>query len=921
MARQSLAEWIRLFSSCVALLWTLTLLFPGSCCADDITDLLGRNIRRIEYQAELPIDRSRYDLLIGLKIGDDLTRSGVKKALQALYDTGRFSSMAAEVSPDGDGVALVFRLNLTYYFNRFVIRGAPDVRGRAPWEVLALPVGERFTSKRLEDVQRMVQDYMKEQGYFQSVVKLRSESDFQKHQVDVYLDVAAGRQPRVRSVTVTGVPPFEEREIRSKLGAAAGKKYSRRRVMRRLDSIRESLAARGYFTALPQFSESYETSDNTIALTVNVANFGRDRIRIDGFKVEKSRLRQMLPLLSGERTESDSHEDGLQALKSYLIENGYPDAGVEVKEERDKHDTRMVRYIVQAGRKVTIAYVRFQGNRALSDGDLQAVLQLQPGRLGRKTAFNKSMLDSDVDSLRALYDLHGYLEAKITAQTEMLKDASGLGITFHCEEGRFSRAKSVGLSGNESIASSVLSPKMQLKEGGPYSPQIAERDRQALLAAYNDAGFLQVRVSYHAGEPDKSGAYPVEFKIEESIQSRIDQVIVLGNHRTRESLIQKKIHLRANDPLSLGKMLETQQALYNIGVFDRVKVAPQNPDSVTPFQNVIIRLDEAKRFTVRYGLGYQEREKVRGTIELSQLNILGTGQRADLRLRASGIEQLAALNFQQPQFRFLPVNSYLTLSAQKKQEVSYDVTRFNFSYQYSYELNTHSWGLLRYGFRRVRVFNSQVEPAREDTPRTLSTISAIYINDTRDNYLDPEKGFFTSTDLSLTTRLLGSNSYYSLFSQNSYYRKLRGSMSTAVSLRFGLAVPFGRDTDLPISERFFAGGASSLRGFDIDKAGPLDPDTFAPTGGNALFVGNLELRTPPWHSLFLAGFYDTGNVFRYLGDFSLSQFSHTLGVGIRIKTPFGPLRADYGFNLNLPAQLREHGFKTGHFFITIGPPF
>ncbi len=891
------------------------------CRADEEAQLFGKTIRSIEYRADEPVERSRFDLVIGLKPGEQLTRSGVKNALQALYDTGRFSMIAADAAPEGEGVALRFVLQLNYYFNRFTISGPVDLRGREPWEAMPLPVGERFTRTRLEEARQLVVNYLKEQGFYQAEVKAQTTAYPGKRQVDTNFEVRPGRPAVVRAVEITGVPPFEEKEMRRRLGAEQGKRYDRRRVMRGLDRIRENLTSRGYLSAVADFSESYAPQDNTIAVALKVGNFGKIRVRVEGFKVERSRLRYLLPVLSGVGAETGSLEQGVLNLRSYLEENGYPDAEVEVKEESEKNDIRLVRYLIQPARRITVGYVRFQGNRALSESELQAALQVLPARLGRKTVYSRTNLEDDVQALETLYNSRGYLEARVTPQVTPLAEAAHIGITYVCSEGRLSRTKSVTLTGNRAIPAKTLAAGMQLKQGGPYSPQTAERDRQALLALYNDAGFLQARVACDAGKPDAGGNYAVEFRIEESVQSRIDEVIVLGNRHTRESLIEKKIRLHPNDPLSLGKMLETQQALYNIGIFDRVRVSPQNPDSVTPYQNVVVRLDEAQRFTIRYGFGYQEWEKLRGTVELSDLNIFGIGQRADLLLRGSGIERLASLNLQQPQFRFLPVNSYLNLSAQQKREISYDVKRFNVAYQYSHELNSHSWGLLRYSYQKVRVFNSQVEPQREDTPRTLSTVSAIYINDTRDNYLDPEKGFFSSTDLSITTKLLGSNSYWSLFTQNSYYRKLRGSLSAAASIRFGFAIPYGGDTDLPISERFFAGGASSLRGFEIDSAGPLDPKTFAPTGGNSIFVGNLELRTPSWHSVLLAGFYDTGNVFSSLGSFDVSQFSHTVGAGIRVKTPFGPLRADYGFNLNLPALQRAHGFKSGHFFITIGPPF
>lgn len=465
---------------------------------------------------------------------------------------------------------------------------------------------------------------------------------------------------------------------------------------------------------------------------------------------------------------------------------------------------------------------------------------------------------------------------------------------------------------------------MQLKPGGPYSPYIAEKDRQTILTAYADAGFLQPAVSYHATTAESSTSYTVDFDIKEGTQSFVDQVIVLGNDHTRDSVVNRRIMLKPSDPLSADKMLASQQNLYKLGVFDLVRVTQQDPESVALFQNVVVRLEEAKRFTLNYGFGYQTRDRLRGTVQLSDLNAFGWGRRADLRLRGSSVEQSAVLSFQQPQFRFLQVDSYLTFSARKAREVSFDQRRLEAAYQFGRSLSGHTWALLRYNFRNVELSNLKVSESslgHEDTPRNLSTFSAYYINDTRDNYLDPEKGFFTSTNFGVTTKLLGSNDYYSLFTQNSYYRHLAGPLTIAASFRFGTEHPFGGDTEIPISERFFAGGAYSLRGFDTDFAGPLDPATNQPQGGNSLIIGNLEVRVPVVRSIQLVPFYDTGNVFDSLSAINLTGFSHTLGMGFKIKTPFGPLRADYGYNLNLSQDLRQRGLKPGHFFIIIGPSF
>jgi outer membrane protein insertion porin family len=900
------------------------ILIAGSgLCApvSGVTEFLGKRIHNIRYRAEQPLDQVRYGSMIRLKPGDVLTRTGLKEAIQALYDTGRFSSIIVEGSEEKGDVGLLFRLHLNYYFSKFIVRGHVDFRGRAPWEWISFPIGEHYTARALEETRQAVLKYLKEQGYFLAEVGTDTARDDAARRIDVAFDVDAGKLATVSSLQIRGVPSPEIKGIQSRFGFKEGKKYDRKNLRRRMDSLKRYLMKRGYLAASPELSESFVKQDNSVSLLLQIANFGKIRIAVDGFKIEKTRLRRLLPPLSGEGVEPDLLEEGVRNLRDYLEEQGYPEAVVSIRRESDRSGTLVLRYNVEAGRKVTVAYVHFRGNRAFSEAELLRAVDVQPARFLQKSVYSVSRLDSSVESLRALYRSRGYLEAEMIPLVEPVRGAEKLGITFECTERSLSHSESVTITGNRALRLEALRTRMELKAGGPYSINMVERDRQALLAAYNDAGFLQARVTYRVGIPNPGGGYRVGFDIDEGIQALLDDILVFGGEQTRPSVIHKRIKLRKDDPLSLGRLLETQKSLYGTGVFDLVRVSPQNPDSTTPYQNVVVRLQEADRVTLRYGLGYEEREKLRGTIEWSNLNVLGTGQRADLRLRGSRIDQTAILTFQQPQFRFLPVNSYLTFLAQQKQEVSFDQKRLELSYQFGRPINDHTWALLRYSFRKVRVSNVQAEPGREDAPRNLSTVSAIYLNDTRDNYLDPEKGFFTSTDLSLTTKLLGSNNYYSLFTQNSYYKKLRGSLLAAVSLRLGLAHPFGGDTSLPISERFFAGGSSSLRGFETDLAGPLDPVTNAPMGGNALIVGNLELRLPLWRSVHIAPFYDTGNVFSTVSDISLSGFSHTAGLGLRLKTPFGPLRVDYGFNLNLPATLRNQGLKPGHLFVTVGPPF
>jgi outer membrane protein insertion porin family len=886
--------------------------------------LFGRIIRNVEISADLPLNRSHYNPYLQIKPGDLLTRTGIKKAIQFLYETGRFAEVEVEATAEGDGVNVRFNLRHNYYFNNFAVSGDLDLKGRSLWEWISLPTGQRFTAEKMEEARRAVLNYLKGRGFYLAEVTARPDLEERARQVNTLFQVRTGKLATVRSLEVSGVPPQETKMVLEEFGFREGSRYDRSRLNSRLENLRKNFIKRGYLAAAAQVSESFEPENNTVVLKLQVANFGRVRIMVEGFGIDKAQLPRLLPALSGEGINPEILEEGLRNLRDYLENRGYPEADVTINETVDSSGVRVFHYTIVPSHKFTVARISFKGNKALTDQEMLSSVKIQPTTFLQSTAYSAARLDEDVESLKALYQARGYLVAKVIPLVEPLDNGKKLAITYLCEEGPVSRTSSLMLKGNQALTTKELMAKVKLAPGAPYSPALAERDRQTLLASYNDKGYLQAQVTVRTGSPDQASAYPVEFQISEGSQTMVDRVFVLGNERTRDSVINKRIHVNSNEPLSLGKLLQTQQSLYGLGIFDQVRVTPQNGESTAPYQDVVIRLQESRRFTVRYGVGYQEREKLRGTIELSDLNIFGTARRADLRLRGSSIEQQALLSFKQPEFRALPVESYFTLSALQRRDVSFDSKRFSLSYQFSHPFSSHIWGLLRYDFTNVRLSNLQVsesEVGREDTPRNLSTFSVAFVNDSRDNYLDPTKGFFSSTDFGITTKLLGSNDYFSFFSQNSYYRPLRKSLLMAGSLRLGLAHPFGGDVTIPISERYFAGGSSNLRGFETDYAGPLDPATNKPLGGNALVTASLEIRIPFFSFVHLAGFYDTGNVFRTIGDVRLPDFSHSLGLGVRIKTPFGPLRADYGYNLNLPPDLRNSGLSRGHLFITVGPPF
>jgi outer membrane protein insertion porin family len=920
---------IRLRSCRVALVIFIFITLRSSLFAEPLEStvpdsaLFGKVIRSIDYSSDPPLDRSHYDPYLGIKLGDVLTRTGVKEAIQFLYSCGRFSHVSVDGAPDGDAVNLRFILRQNYYFNKFFLEGDVNLKGRSLWEWVSLPIGQHFTEEKLEESRKAILGFIVERGFYQAQVKARTSVDEANRQVDTVFAVQPGTLATIRSIEVTGMPSSGAEEATRYFGFRKGRKYDRSKLNSHLDNVRKHFLKKGFLAAVAQVSESFDSGNNTIALVLAVNNYGKIKVVVEGYKIEKDQLRRLLPMLTGEGINREILDEGLTNLKEHLENKGYSEAEIRISETTEKSGVRVIHYGIVPSRKFLVSYIRFKDNRALSAQEMLASLEIQRKTLFQNSAYSAARLDDDVASLKSLYASRGYLEARVIPLLEPLDQGKRLGITYLCEEGALSRIQSLNIIGNEALPTADLNAKVRLAPGKPYSPSLVEQGRQALLAAYNDQGYLWTQVAVRVSAPDQAHTYPVEYQIREGIQTIVERILVLGNEKTRDSIIKKRIKLKENEPLSLSKLLQTQKSLYGLGVFDQVRVSQQNSENPTPFQDVVVRFQESRRFTIRYGLGYQEREKLRGTLEFTHLNTFGLARRAQIRFRGSSIEQQALFTLQQPQFRAIPVDSYFTFSFQRKKDVSFDSNRFNLSYQFSHPFGNHSWGMLRYNFKNVHILHSQIPESdlgREDTPANFSTFSAAFVNDTRDDYLDPSKGFFSSSDFGVTPRTVSSRGFLSFFSQNSYYRPLPKSFQIAASVRVGLAHSLELDPDLPISERFFAGGSSSLRGFDTDYAGPLASGS-KPLGGNALIVGSMELRIPVFRFIRFAGFYDTGNVFRTISDVNARGFSHTLGGGLRIKTPFGPLRADYGYNLNLSSDRIDRGLKRGHFFITVGPPF
>jgi outer membrane protein assembly factor BamA len=390
-------------------------------------------------------------------------------------------------------------------------------------------------------------------------------------------------------------------------------------------------------------------------------------------------------------------------------------------------------------------------------------------------------------------------------------------------------------------------------------------------------------------------------------------------------------------------MGRTQRRLYNLGVFDRVDMAIQNPQGDTEHKYVLFHLTEGHRYYTAIGFGAQvgriggdpqNIENAGGTtgftpnfdFDFSRLNVRGLGHSINWKSRYSTLQRRASLSYLAPRYRGVVGRdlSFTGLYDNTRDVLTFNARRLEGSAQLSQRYSRATTFLWRYTWRDVRVDTNtiKIDPLLiplASQPAQIAMISMNAIRDRRDDPTDAHRGTYTSGDFGLVSRIFGGNKNFLRFlGRHSMYRQVAPDVVIATNTQFGAIKPFRvtRDVDpfayVPIAEHFFGGGSTSHRGFPENQAGPRDLLTGFPLGGNALLFHNTELRFP------LLGdningvlFHDMGNVYRDVSSISfrfsqrdIQDFAymvHAAGFGIRYRTPIGPVRVDLAYAMNAPA--------------------
>jgi outer membrane protein insertion porin family len=475
------------------------------------------------------------------------------------------------------------------------------------------------------------------------------------------------------------------------------------------------------------------------------------------------------------------------------------------------------------------------------------------------------------------------------------------------------------------LPTSTRAPReLRLRAGQPYRIRDLAADRTALLGAWRDAGYPTVGVTPEVSFSEGGGEARVRLRVEPGARADVGQIVVAGLRRTKDEVIRRELLVREGQPLGQQELLESQRRLAALGIFERTDVTVLDPENPGP-RDLVVSAHEAPAMTLAYGLGYGERDRLRGSVEATRRNLFGMDRALTAFIRGSFKGSRFLLSYREPWLFGRRTNLFVTGFWEEEDRVSFDYNRVGAVVQVARPLERHHLNLIgRWAHQATNVFHISVpieEIDRQFRTYTLSGPSASLVFETRDDPLEPRRGSFLGSDLSLSLPVLGAARFAKGFFQVATYEQLNSRTVVALAARLGLARTYGVGEPLaiPLPERFFLGGAYGLRGYAEDSVGPRAPSedgTLFSTGGNALVYAGAELRFDAGRAFSVAAFAEAGGIYLFIGDIDLGQLRYTAGLGLRYKTAFGPLRIDWGYKLNPPL-----GDKASRFHFTIGHAF
>lgn len=872
---------------------------PASAGASDVV------IQKIEIEGLYSITNDELLELLGLRAGALLDPLSVRNGIKMAFLKGIFEDISVELEDAGKG-HIKIKVKERDIISNIYIKGNRRLKKKVLAGAFLFKEGQAMRYDLMEYSIAELRKTLAEKGFANADIKVQAEKTRKPYRINLVLTIDEGRPEIINQIRVYG----PEEEVRRIMEISEGDIYDQFEIRKEMENIRAYYKKNNYLN--PSVGP-YAFADGELAIDINPGR--KLDIKFEGnASVSSKTLLKETSFFEAEDFRDDLVEEAVSRITSLYHGKGYPFvqvAPVIVSGE----DAIAVTFFIFEGDKVTVNSIKFVGV-SIPGKNLKEVMSLKEGDL-----YNPDYIEADRTMLTEFYHAMGYLGMSVDDIWTVVKKAEA-DIAITIKEGEKTHIEGIDIKGAEYVSKEEIEGVIGIKTGTVYNEVDVSNARYRIIELYGSYGFADAKVEIKQEFGEKG--VRIIFEVNEGMLTFFGKTVISGNEDTKTKVIERELQYKKGTPYNYTLITKTRRRLYRLGLFTDVDIDPIDKDAGT--RNIHLRVKEGNAGAVEFGVGYGDYERLRGSFDISYRNLFGMNRQASFRTELSTLEQRYIINYLEPwfldkpvSFRMLFIKEARTEKNIKTRETRYRLKRNSASAGFEKRFTERLKGEIFYEFALVKTYDVQPDIilSKEDTGTlAISGIKPGIIYDTRDNPFDPRKGLLAGISVKAASGvLLSETDFVKIILNGSTYKELSKYFVFALSLKYGMAQGYGETRDLPLVERFFLGGRSTARGYEQDTLGPKGVKG-SPTGGNAFFLTNVELRTSLGKTFGLVTFVDGGNVWRRTNDVDLSELRYTAGMGVRYNTPVGPIRVDYGFKLD-----REEGESRGEVHFTIGHAF
>lgn len=701
------------------------------------------------------------------------------------------------------------------------------------------------------------------------------------------------------------------------------------------DDLRR-LYALGFFTDI-----SIDVSDHKEGLAVTFIVTEKPlikRIDIQGnIRIKKDLITKGMQSKEGKMFDPGRLPQDIEAIKDLYEKKGFHLADIDYSSQVDENENAaVVTVIINEDVAVKIKHIFIDGNESYHDKILMRLMTTRPDALFSSGYFKKSVFDEDLEKIKAFYQREGFLDVSVESDTEYYDENKRMDITILLNEGKRYLVGDISMDGNKVFTHDQLKDVLDMTRFKPFSQEGMKLDAIHVQEIYYKNGYIMCRVFPEAAVNDRTGEIDIAYAIDENSLIYVNKIEIKGNTKTKDVVIRRQLRAYPGEPFNGDNIKRSKEKLYNLGYFEEIAFDTRETGDPAK-RDLVVNVKETKTGEFSFGGGYSSIDKLIGFASVSQKNFdivnfptfTGGGQTLTLRGELGFVRSNYFLGWSDPWIFGFPYSYGFDLyrtTHERERDVGYgwEEERWGGSTRIGKEFTDWLRGGIFYRLDRVKITDMPQDIAfdvrREEGSNYLSSLGSSLTFDTRDNVFNPTRGIYATAGVEDAGGIFFGDFDFLKYTGkiSKYFGFVENNLVLELKTRVGVAHEYGDSDHVPIYERFYAGGSGTIRGYSERGVGPRDIITGDAIGGESLLVGNAELVFPVYKGLIKgAVFYDIGNVWDEADDLGQGSYKHGTGAGVRVKTPIGPVKIDWGY----PLEEISHEEQKGRFYFSVSHGF